>query len=343
MPISSQVVPPSLPAPAATYSSPMPVQTLSGTLLWTSLREGSQTIRTRAVVGFTPEQSLLRLQEAIQNMWASSTFQDRKCLIERWLRWCKRYNQEPNTASASLFLMAIPRITPQTQLAYAKAMSGTFRFLGWERQDLLTLASALRAQGAALPIDQAKPMRKVDLEQWIQTLSHPWLRLTAMVCWKTASRWGDVVNLEKAHYIQAQDDEVIVSWSTLPKGRRADPYTPSMYTVIHGHWTTEIAQLIRASPENIPLCPWTTDKLDSEFKKCELMKEYTAHSFKRGAASHVIQELQRLSIEMRPAEFSVLLKHKLTYDLLASSDLRYPEAGPGLARMLGTQNLTKLL
>jgi hypothetical protein len=326
-----------------TVTAPVPT-TLTGTMLWNALRDRSDTIHTRAQVGFTPEQSQLRLKSAIESMWASTTFQDRRYLIERWMRWCVHYDQEPTPAAAALFIMAIPRITAQTQLAYTKAFSGTFKHLGWDRQDLLTLATALRAQGAAIPVEQAKPLNKPDLIQWLDQISDPMLKLTAMMCWKTASRWGDMIMLTREHIVEATANEIIVSWSTLPKGRKANPYTPSMYTVIHGPWTEEIFALIQRIPlPDKPFCPWTTDKLDAELKKVPHMAQYTGHSFKRGAATHAIAEAERLKIDLKPSEISVLLKHKLTYDLLSSSDLRYPEAGPGLARLLGTQNVTRLL
>ncbi|MDO9353281.1 MAG: hypothetical protein Q7T55_06280 [Solirubrobacteraceae bacterium] len=188
------------------------------------------------------------------------------------------------------------------------------------------------------------PLLKEDLIQWLRLIDNPLLRLTAMLCWKTASRWGDVVNLTVSHFPVIEDNEVIVAWSTLPKGRKANPYTPSMYTVIQGSWTSEIAATLRLITDpNLPFCPWTTDKLDAELKKVNLMARYTAHSFKRGAATHLVKEAERLGIELSATDFSVLLKHKTTYDLLSSQDLRYTEAGPCLARLLGTQRVTRLL
>jgi integrase len=239
--------------------------------------------------------------------------------------------------------MAIPGISMQGQLAYSKAMSGTFKFLGWERQELLNLASALRAQGAEIPIEPAVPLLKEDLVRWLRSINDPMLALTAMLAWKTASRWGEMVGLTISHFPVIENHEVIVSWSTLPKGRRKNPYKPSMYTVIRGEWTQEIAELLRRVPNHHPFCPWTTDKLDSELKDVPFMSQYTGHSFKRGAATHLVKEAERRGIEFNATDFSILLKHETTYDLLTSSDLRYTEAGPSLARMLGTQRVTMLL
>jgi hypothetical protein len=321
----------------------MPINTLTGKLLWNALRDDSRTIRTRAQVGYSPEVSISRVQAAMMNMWAATTFHDRRLLIERWFRWCVHYKQEPTAQSAVMFVMSIRNLKVQGQLAYAKAMSGTFKQLGWERQDLLSLATALRAQGGAIPYSQAKPLLKADLIWWLDRMTDPMLRLTTMVCWKTASRWGEMTLLTTENFIVVTPEEVIVSWSTLPKGRKADPYTPSMYTVIRGPWTAEIARHLKSIKHQRPFCPWSTEQLDYELSRIDRLKEYSGHSFKRGAATHVVNEVYTKQIEFRPTELSILLKHKITYDLLSSSDLRYPEAGPNLARILGTQNLTRLL
>jgi integrase len=284
-----------------------------------------------------------RLEEAIMKMWASKTFKDRRYLVQRWLRWCNHYGLMPNPSTVAPFIMSIPTIKIQGQFAYAKAMSGTFRHLGLERQDVLTLTSSLRAQGGAIPDEQATPMPKPVLERWLNQLTCPFLRLSAMICWKTASRWGEVALLTKEHFIRATPEEVIIDWSTLPKGRKRDPYTPSMYTVICGHWTREIYNLLQLVRTDHPFCPWTTEKLEKQFKETRSMEEYGRHSFKRGAVTHLIEVAEQQGIQLDPRLISVLLKHKLVCDLLSSSDLRYPSAGPGLARLLGTQNLTKLL
>lgn len=327
-------------------SAPTPTcSTLTGQAIWDALRTGSETIRTRTMAMFTPAQAWARLGATMSNMWAETTLQDRRSLVNRWIRWCTKHNLQQCGASATLFIASNPNLRPQGQLAYAKALSGVFRQLSWDRTDLLALASALRAQGAEIPEKQAEPLKKEHLEQWLATLADPLLKLAAMVCWKTASRWGETALLTRENFISVEPEEIIVAWGTLPKGRRADPYTPSMYTVIVGQWTGEIARLLQLVPtQDQPFCPWPTERLDAELKNVPCMAAYTGHSFKKGAATHVIRAAARNpNLGIKPQEISVLLKHKLTYDLLSSSDLRYPEAGPHLARFLGTQRATLLL
>ncbi|MEK6619075.1 MAG: hypothetical protein AABY90_10315, partial [Nitrospirota bacterium] len=219
--------------------------------------------------------------------------EQRRHLIKRWLQWCNQHRLKPTDESAVLFILAIPRLAPQGQLAYAKQMAGTFRRMAWPRDQLLAVASALAADGAAVPVTQAQPLNKEALRRWLETVHDERVRASAMVAWKTASRWGDILGLHRSNFISVQPEEVIVAWGTSPKGWRSNPYHPSMYTVIEGEWTSEICDAVTRLPEGQPLCPWSTATLDWQLKRNPVMSEFSGHSFKKGAASHIVEVVTR--------------------------------------------------
>ncbi|KAJ9445339.1 hypothetical protein DIPPA_32445 [Diplonema papillatum] len=99
------------------------------------------------------------LQVLVSRMWASSTSQQRQLLWARLARWAHSNCLPINPDTACLFVLATG-VSPQAQLAYTKALSGAFRHIGITNVPLLSLASALRATGAAIPVNQAPPVPK---------------------------------------------------------------------------------------------------------------------------------------------------------------------------------------
>ena len=57
-------------------------------------------------------------------------------------------------------------MTPDAMLACAKAFSGMLKGMGLANETLKQLAAALRADGAAIPLDQAEPVERSTLIAW---------------------------------------------------------------------------------------------------------------------------------------------------------------------------------
>lgn len=319
------------------------VPLLTGRALWSAIRSGTIRTRNQDLLSLTAARE--RVATLMSNLWADSTMKQRRQLVERWVKFCEANHLPLTDETALLFILSIPDLAPQGQIAYAKALSGTFRHLGWQRQELLTAITALRAQGAEIPIEQATPITKEHVMQLLQVFKDlPLLQLSMVVAWKTASRWGEVALLTRRHFLVVDRKEVIIGWGTLPKGWRSQPFHPSMYTVIVGSGTIDIFNILTNHvKDDEPFCPWDTSTLDSKLSRLEPpLNQYSGHSFKKGAASQVVAAAAG-GAQIEPHHLSLLLKHKLTMDLLSASDLRYPKMGPDLARWLGTQKVTKLL
>lgn len=319
------------------------VTSASGRELLAALRDRGRMILTAKRPMHTPEQARSMLQAVMADMWAASTMANRRRIFRRWELWCRDNGLPMTDESAMFFVLAIPELQPQGRLQYMKELSGMMRHLGLQQQQLLTVSSALRAHGAAIPLKQAAPLPRDVLLNYLPQVSHPGLRLALMVAWKTASRWGDVVGLTIAdNFILVSDESVVIHWQTLPKGWKKDPFRPSMMTVIEGPLTHEIAMLARQVPQQRPFCPWTTEKLDTEWTRHPTMNPFTAHSIKHGAAQHLVAQAATHG-NVEPQIISVLLKHKLSYELLANMSVRYIGPTVELARLMGTQRATRLL
>lgn len=319
-----------------------PPKTMNGVMLRATLL--GRRVNIRQLVYTSLEAAANKMRTILGGIWADSTMSKRQALMQRWERFCDAMSLPRNQHTAVLFTSALPSISKQTQLQYLKELSSIFGVMGWERQEIQLTIKALVAQGAAIPERQAVPISKEHvMAMRAEVRDNPRLELSILLMWKTASRWDDVLQLTKEDFIVVTPQEVIVHWSHI-KGWRANPWRPSMYTVIVGDLTPYIAYQIAQLPAG-KFCPWSVTTFDHKVKRFHdpALHVYTGHSFKRGASCHVIKEIQRTKAAVAPHELSIFLKHSLMYDLLSSTDLRYFEAGPEMARWLGTQKISNLL
>ncbi len=286
-----------------------------------------------------PETASERLGILARSLWASSTLSQRRHLFIRWHEWCQRYKMRMDDSSAALFVAATG-VSPQAQLCYAKQLSAGLGHLGLPAKTLQSMAAALRATGAAIPIHQAAPLSRNQLRFWAscQPLH---LRLALLLAWKTASRWADVQTLRRSQFLVVSPNEIVVDWGTTPKGRRGRPFHPSKLVVVQGPWTDEIAQAVEHLGNFAQLTTVTTATLDALWKMDPVMHAYSAHSIKRGALSHLF-ELAATGVDVPQVPLALLAKHATTAALSATT-IRYGANPVAMARMLGTQQVTRLL
>lgn len=308
------------------------------TLLLDALASSASTIRTSTAERMpTAASATSALKDSLAGIWVSDSMKRRSQLLRRLANWCLRENLPVTPESAVLFVTATG-ITVQGQHSYAKTLSGTLRHLGFNTQPLLTFATALRAQGAAVPLHQAKPITRDLLLSWAFQQPRDVL-LACMIAWKTASRWKEVVELKKQNIIWSTCKEVIIDWSTIPKGRRANPYQASKFTVITGDLTTSIHAAL-SNLKDKQLCAVSTSELDHLWSGDGKMAGYSAHSIKRGALTHLME--RAVAAQLDPVKISLLAKHQHV-NVLAQNTIRYGANPVALARLLGTADATKLL
>ncbi|KAJ9443143.1 hypothetical protein DIPPA_02664 [Diplonema papillatum] len=219
-------------------------------------------------------------------------------------------------------------------------MSATFGALGLDNAPLRSLASALRNAGAAVPLRQAKPMEKDTLLKWARQ-QQPDVMLAALLAWKTASRWAEVAALAASQFLLISPAEIIVDWMQTPKGRRADPFKASRFTVVKGPLTAEIATLLQSLIPFNNLTTISTTKLDELWGRSNLMRGYTAHSVKRGAMTRIFQLMGR-GVPIPPHLVERLAKHKEQGGpgALSGVTVRYGADPVAMARALETGKVT---
>lgn len=292
--------------------------------------------------GDTIRMARLRTQVAahIQHMWAGSTWSGYGNLWARYLTFCVLEELElDNDTTAALFVVST-ETSVQGQHQYAKTMHALFRRFGWDAKILSLMAAGLRHEGALIPMKQAPPIDLPSVLELRRRENSPWFGV--MIAWSTASRWDDVVPLKKESFLESTPTRSIIDWSDQTKSSRADPFRASSYTVIAGSLAAEIhrewCQL--ATGQNITTM--TTKKLDQWMEKQGLI--WRGHSFKRGAATHLVCMAAQEKFDMK--YLPILLKHKTINDF-NSTTIRYVGGGAAgkiaLAVALGTQHATQLL
>ena len=311
-------------------------------------RVGTAGTRTTQEAAVSAEQAFGMMQDLVGDMWADSTLTARQNLWRRFVQWCEANAMERTADSASLWVLATST-SRQAQLSYAKALSGTMKHSGFDNQPLKSLASALRAAGAAVPLKQASPMLKEDLLMWVDQEGDPHLRLAGLVAWKTCSRWGEVHQLTSAQFILVSPAEVIIDWHQTPKGRRSDPYKPSKLVVVVGDLTSRIAELFAVCAPFQQLTKVDADGVARIWKRMwsgmDWTGPYTGHSVKRGALGHILRAMAA-GAQVREELVSRVCKHA-TLAGLSNQTIRYGSGTKAdlisLARAMETAKVTCLL
>ena len=283
-----------------------------------------------------PDEAEERIQGLVEKTWAKPTTVARRALWDRLNRWIQ-LNDLPLNANSAVLFVAATGAAPSALLTYSKHLSAMMGKLGMETSPLSIMGTSLRAAGAEIPSRQAEPMAKEDLVKWAKTQKVN-VRLALMICWKTASRWGEVATLSSEQVNVISRNEVIVDWATNPKGRKRNPFYPGRWAVIVGDLVEEIASDNIQLGKYERLTEWGTAKLVQEWRREKYMKKYSAHSIKRGAISRLFEQLAS-GEDIREELISRLAKHSTTA-ALSNTTIRYGGNPVALARALRTSEVT---
>jgi hypothetical protein len=307
----------------------------------------------------SPARAKELLQVRVESAWAPSTQRRRAGLWDRLAWWLRHHNLRLTPENAALWLVSTG-CQLQGELSYAKDLSAPFFYMGVTARPLIACQRMLRSQGADIPVRQATPMQRSHLYRWVNSLrsSRPDLAVTALIGWKTASRWGDVQKLPVQNIIFKSPQEIIIDWYTGPKARRAAPSVPSRFCVIRGPFTKDIFDLLpRASDyarrNRIPFAYLTGDgdtDIASLWQATAGMEAYTGHSTKHGASAY-LDQLAGEGVQVDPIFKSRVLKHLSKADPEPSVSIRYGNspahprspAAVHKARALKTWKITMLL
>ena len=141
---------------------------------------------TQAILRINPDDpDSVQLTEAIQPMWAKSTWNNRTRLWKNVNEFCRVKHREMNSATAILYLQTL-RVAPSTRLNYARALHTVFTLMGMECNPLKLFTKAIQAQGGTEPQRQMQPITPPMLQKLCTRLSIT-QAMTVLLCWKAAS------------------------------------------------------------------------------------------------------------------------------------------------------------
>jgi hypothetical protein len=232
-------------------------------------------------------------------------------------------------------------IMNSSRLTYAKSLSAVLHKRFTTTTPVLKMyMSGLVAQGATRPTFQAKPISRAEVDALLPTLS-PDIQAFCLLAWKTAARWGDMSSLTTQSFKLLTPTRIVLNWGQT-KTTRFTPFAPTLWAVIDDVSPTRLQPIInrvRQLQADEPFLSMTTEAFDRLMYSRKL--QWTAHSFKRGAITFLINQVATRKLEFR--YLALLAKHKDALHNYPESTLRYADDEIALATMLGTQHATVLL
>ena len=296
---------------------------------------------------------LARAHEQVSTIWADSTWASRAALWHRLLQYSDSHGIStwPFGAQAVAFISNQRHITSATAYNYSRTIATLAHRFGRQVPLLELYSSAVRIAGAGTPIKQAVPATRPQVRELILRAlesNDPRLATAIYLCWKTASRWNDILNVTKESLIDyettASESTAIIEWGRTKANRQQD-FRVDGWTVVVEVKNREAMAMLRRTFDGLQphekLTTVSTEKLRNFMKQFPNTQELTAHSFKRGAVA-VLIECAALGL-VNPRLIPIMAKHKDELHNFPVTTLRYAPNKSHVAKMLGTQSATKLL
>ena len=213
-------------------------------------------------------------------------------------------------------------------------------------QPTLPLAAfrrGLRRIAATEDLHQSVPATWNEVRDALQFLQPP-QRAALHLAWRTASRLDEIQRLNRRQIISIENNEIVIWWGAGTKTSQEDPHKPQLYVVVgksenkesNNEWTTTVEEIKKMGRHTwLP----TKSPLINALKRVN--KNLSSHSIKSGAltvAIHVAHERM-----LSPSLIPLLAKHQSATAALPRSTITYARDKKTLAKLLGTEALTRWL
>ena len=209
---------------------------------------------------------------------ADGTFRNIRAVTRQFTEWLMAQpgSLDPWDESHFVKWLRAKQIAQTTRLTYLK---NYLQIRTWSLASPLTIMrTELLNSGAMIPLRQAPPMPKALLDDPLLT-PDPHKRMQLWFAWKTASRWGDLVNLKVSDFLVYNGHTLIVDWSTKTKSSKRRPFRATRYTVIQGSRTGPLIRWVLGLKD--PIKWMTTSEVSGLLQKSQ--PDLSAHSIKVGA------------------------------------------------------------
>jgi hypothetical protein len=198
-------------------------------------------------------------------------------------------------------------------------------------------------KGAKIPRRQAQPVKKKDLYLLKQRLPFE-IWIVYFLAFKAASRIGEIVKLRGKYLkVNRKKRTIQIDWLNLPKGAARRPFAESNLTLLKFREDQlEEFEYLSALRSEEPLTLMKTMSFYRILKKLgHPFDKWGAHSFKRGAADTIMENMTPL--DPRLPAVPRLLKHKVVAPVLPDVTVQYCSNREAVANALGTGSLTTYL
>lgn len=271
--------------------------------------------------------------QAIQPGLATRTWSTRGRLWAQ-LNTFAATNLAPVNAVTAVWFLSQLGVSKQTTHTYAKHLHTLLVQGGQPTTAVSAYMKALVAQGATIPMRQAAPLTREQLQQLLRALDTR-TAATAALAYKTCSRWEETAGLRKKHFYEMSRERIVIYWAGDTKTSRKEPCREDLYTVVVG----DLVPFIEANLKNVPhderLTNTTASQLTIVIQRL-FGKKYSSHSLKAGAITALMKEAAKGAIPLEVVQR--LAKHKQI-----ATTLGYARNVVDCALALGSQSATLLL
>ncbi|ORC93292.1 trans-sialidase [Trypanosoma theileri] len=267
-----------------------------------------------------------------KRMWTRTTWEQRGSILRRFIEFTVRHNLDTTEENIPLFIVSL-QLAKSSAIQYTRTL---LTLLATARTPTQMFLMGLQKTAAQDPLKQARPMLRWELDMIIATLPKERDQVALRLAWVTASRWGEIAQLQKQNFVQHEQDPnaIIVDWGALPKTFKSDPHRAARYVVIQGADAQRVRETIKGMTSDEKLTSLTTKDME------RILQPYgmTAHSIKRGALAHAAAAV--VEHDLDPRLLTQLGKHADPMELPRST-VRY--LGHWAATLNKSAHLTSLM
>jgi hypothetical protein len=294
-----------------------------------------------------------QILQIMRSAYATSTWKGREGILRRYNIFLRQQRAQHSESMLIRWLHST-KTSNRTQLQYASGLSAVLSSTPLK----LYMRGLRKTAGVSL---QAAPLTRAYVDVLVRAADTMELKVQLWLTWKTASRWDDVLQLSQYNVLEASATEIIIHFydNTKTSSMAGSEAGAQLWVVIKPSpadaalWPQMVQFL---SQQRFVLNAMDTSRIEAWLNTGVVGKplprpgtrdHYTAHSFKVGALDMLTEKLAEIATPETRAyllsALGLLAKHRSAVHPLPASTAGYTRKQIGMARLLGTGDLTKFL
>ena len=262
------------------------------------------------------------MSDLLKDTWADSTWARRRSLYQQYLEFQLQRGLPPLLEHQAIIEFVVAKsldgsISMRTAAQYMRELRALMTAMN---DDPIKLATrAMMRRGATTIEEAALPFPKATFYALLMTLP-PDPRIPLFLAWKTASRWGDMVQLVKEDLPNPSAEEIVIAFRNKTKTSALQPFRSDLTAVVHHKESmSDVAHYLHALKKGQLLTTFSTSKMATLLATVrpptnwtsqhpDASDHFTAHSIKRGAVLVLMAAAAEGKIETRLVP--LLAKHQ---------------------------------